>query len=159
MQKGKNTKKFAKNPAGIFGEGRTVNNCYNSRTHSLFTSEVLVVGPISCTVSLKKNTKDRKKAWKEQKHFCKDLAGNCLVGSYNSLLVPHSLFKLTNMTVSKPTNMKVDYTHQHEPLLDRRTLSTSVTQPPLYCTVCMPCLRSLCYHEVEPCTFPVIRLM
>ena len=67
---------ICKNPAGILGEGSTVNNCYNSRTPSLFTSEVLVVGPISCTVSLKKNTKDRKKAWKEQRHFCKDLAGN-----------------------------------------------------------------------------------
>ena len=33
-------------------------------------------------------------------------------------------------------------TDQHEMLPDRRTWSTSVTQPPMYCTVCMLCLRS-----------------
>ena len=32
-----------------------------------------------------------------------------------------------------PTNMKVNYTHQHDPWLDRQTWSMSVTQPPMYC--------------------------
>ena len=82
---------------------------------------------------------------------------NYLLGSYTPVSVPHSLFRLTNMRVSKQTNMNLHQTHQHEPLLDRRTWSTSVTQPPMYCTVCMLCLRSLCYHE--PCTFLVIRLL
>ena len=31
-----------------------------------------------------------------------------LLGSYTPVSVPHSLFRLTNMKVSKPTNMKVD---------------------------------------------------
>ena len=82
---------------------------------------------------------------------------NYLLGSYTPVSVPHSLFRLTNMRVSKQTNMNLHQTHQHEPLLDRRTWSTSVTQPPMYCTVCMLCPRSLCYHE--PCTFRVIRLL
>ena len=48
-------------------------------------------------------------------------------------------------------------TDQHEGWLHSPTWSTSVTQPPMYCTLCMLCLRSLCYNE--PCTFPVIRLL
>ena len=38
-----------------------------------------------------------------------------VLGIYTPISVPYSLFKLTNMTVSKPTNMMVDYTHQHIP--------------------------------------------
>ena len=39
-----------------------------------------------------------------------------LLGSYTPVLVPHSLFKLTNMKVkvSKPTNMNLNQTHEHE---------------------------------------------
>ena len=36
------------------------------------------------------------------------------------------------MKVSTPTNIKVYYTHQHEPSLDRQTWSMFVTQPFLY---------------------------
>ena len=38
-----------------------------------------------------------------------------LLGSYTPVSVPYSPFRLTNMKVSTPTNMKVDYTHQHDP--------------------------------------------
>ena len=55
-----------------------------------------------------------------------------MLGSYTPVSVQHPLFKLTNITVSKLTHMKVDYTHQHELLLDRQTWSTSVTQPPMF---------------------------
>ena len=53
-----------------------------------------------------------------------------LLGSYTPVSVLHSFSRLTNMKVSKPTNMKVDYTQQHEPSTDLHTCSMFVTQPP-----------------------------
>ena len=51
-----------------------------------------------------------------------------LLGSYTPVSVPHSVSRLTNMKVSKPTNMKVNYTHQHEPSPDLQTRSMFVMQ-------------------------------
>ena len=72
-----------------------------------------------------------------------------LLGSYTPVSIPNSLSTLTNMIIIKPTNMNLHHTHKHK--------ARTVPQPPMYCTVCMLCLRSLCYHE--PCTFPVSRLL
>ena len=37
-----------------------------------------------------------------------------MLESYIPVSVPHELFRLLNMTDSKPTNMNLHYTHKHE---------------------------------------------
>ena len=55
-----------------------------------------------------------------------------MLGSYTPVSVPHSLFKLTNMKVSKPTNMNLNQTHEHECCNTAEHYAWLVTQPPMY---------------------------
>ena len=50
-----------------------------------------------------------------------------LLGSYTPVSVPHSLSRLTNLKVSKPTNMNLVQTDQHEGRLHPPTLT--ITRP------------------------------
>ena len=47
----------------------------------LFIFAELVVGPISCTVSLKQSTRDKKVEKRERSHLCKSLEGNFIFSS------------------------------------------------------------------------------